>query len=105
MAQGATPADSIAVIKLAAVNIRKNGYRERNWQATSVEAVIRSRRSLSKTAAVPCALGCYGWRFPERRDCSQRRREESVRALLLVTASLRADGLLGLLYEIVDVFF
>ena len=41
-------ADSMDVVKSAAVIIRRNGYRERNCQAMSVDVVIRSRRSLSR---------------------------------------------------------
>jgi hypothetical protein len=36
----------------------------------------KERNVSIETAAVPCALGCYGWRFLERRDCSQRRHGE-----------------------------
>jgi hypothetical protein len=44
-----------------------------------IGSLTKSDMSPFKIAAAPCELGCYGWRFLERRDYSQKRHEESGR--------------------------
>jgi hypothetical protein len=55
---------------------RSSGRFNTSRTSRIIGSLTKSDTSPLKTAAVLFALGCYGWRFLERRDCSQRRRGE-----------------------------
>jgi len=57
------------------------------------------------TAAVPYALGRYGWRFLDEEIAVKDEARNEFGHHLSVPASLPADSGLGLLYELLEFFF